>query len=176
MRAGGVTVGLIVLVRLVMIFNPLGIRFEVFNNPESYAAIAAEAGRPSGGFRYGYAVAAKSCVLYGRRGLLPAQYPLPYASVAVPRRRFAVHRSRSARRMPDGTVSGQHPAGADPHDGQRPGFTWFVDPAFHPVRLVDIAFTGLPGGGWPRARRCASNCASRIPILCDPRGYGRHSW
>ena len=24
-------------------------------------------------------------------------------------------------------------------------FTWFVDPAFHPVRLVDIAFTGLPG-------------------------------
>ena len=42
MRAGGVTVGLIVLARLVMIFNPLGIRFEVFNNPESYAAIAAE--------------------------------------------------------------------------------------------------------------------------------------
>mgnify|MGYP000773427424 CR=1 FL=1 len=59
MRAGGVTVGLIVLVRLVMIFNPLGIRFEVFNNPESYAAIAAEAdGRPVV-FRYGYAVAAK---------------------------------------------------------------------------------------------------------------------
>ena len=23
-------------------------------------------------------------------------------------------------------------------------FRWFVDPAFHPVRLVDIAFAGLP--------------------------------
>jgi len=23
-------------------------------------------------------------------------------------------------------------------------FTWFVDPHFHPTRLVDIAFTGLP--------------------------------
>ena len=47
MRAGGVTVGLIVLVRLVMIFNPLGIRFEVFNNPESCAAIAADPASPS---------------------------------------------------------------------------------------------------------------------------------
>lgn len=59
MRAGGVTLALLVLVRLEMIFNPLGIRFEVFDNPESYGAIAAEAdGRPVV-FRHNYAVAAK---------------------------------------------------------------------------------------------------------------------
>ena len=43
MLLGGVIIALVALVRIEMIFNPLGIRFEVFNNPESYAAIAAEA-------------------------------------------------------------------------------------------------------------------------------------
>ncbi len=47
MRAGTATLVLVTLVRLEMIFNPLGIRFEIFDNPESYEAIAREAaGRP----------------------------------------------------------------------------------------------------------------------------------
>ena len=42
-----------------MIFNPLGLRFEVFDNQESYGAITREAaGRPVI-FRGSYAVAAK---------------------------------------------------------------------------------------------------------------------
>ena len=59
MRAGGVTIVLVALVRLEMIFNPLHIRFEVFDNAASYGEIARVAdGRPVV-FRHGYAVAAK---------------------------------------------------------------------------------------------------------------------
>lgn len=59
MAAGGATLLLVAAVRVEMIFNPLGLRFEVFDNSESYGAIAAEAqGRPVV-FRHGYAVAAK---------------------------------------------------------------------------------------------------------------------
>ena len=141
MRAGGVTVGLIVLVRLVMIFNPLGIRFEVFNNPESYAAIAAEAdGRPVV-FRYGYAVAAKYAFYTGGEA-----YCQPNIRYRTHQWQFRDDDSQFIGRevlveCPDGTVS----------DSTRQVRTLtmangrFVDPAFHPVRLVDIAFTGLPG-------------------------------
>ena len=59
MRMGWVTLALIALTRLVMIFNPLGIRYEVFDNRTSYGEIAEIAdGRPVV-FRHGYAVAAK---------------------------------------------------------------------------------------------------------------------
>ena len=153
MRAGGVTVGLIVLVRLVMIFNPLGIRFEVFNNPESYAAIAAEAdGRPVV-FRYGYAVAAKYAFYTGGEA-----YCQPNIRYRTHQWQFRDDDSQFIGRevlveCPDGTVSDS--TRQDMADTTREvrsltmangrSFTWFVDPAFHPVRLVDIAFTGLPG-------------------------------
>ena len=42
-RVGWITVGLIALVRIEMIFNPLGIHFEVFDNRTSYGQIAREA-------------------------------------------------------------------------------------------------------------------------------------
>lgn len=59
MRAGAATLILLVLVRIEMIFNPLGIRFEVFNNPATFGRIADVAeGRPVI-FRDGYAIAAK---------------------------------------------------------------------------------------------------------------------
>ena len=145
MRAGGVTVGLIVLARLVMIFNPLGIRFEVFNNPESYAAIAAEAdGRPVV-FRYGYAVAAKYAFYTGGEA-----YCQPNIRYRTHQWQFRDDDSRFIGRevlveCPDGTVSDstRQVRTLTMANGRR--FTWFVDPAFHPVRLVDIAFTGLPG-------------------------------
>lgn len=163
MRAGGVTVGLIVLARLVMIFNPLGIRFEVFNNPESYAAIAAEAdGRPVV-FRYGYAVAAKYAFYTGGEA-----YCQPNIRYRTHQWQFRDDDSRFIGRevlveCPDGTVSDSTRQVRTLTMANGRSFTWFVDPAFHPVRLVDIAFTACPGG-WPRARRCASNCASGIPI------------
>ena len=145
MRAGGVTVGLIVLVRLVMIFNPLGIRFEVFNNPESYAAIAAEAdGRPVV-FRYGYAVAAKYAFYTGGEA-----YCQPNIRYRTHQWQFRDDDSQFIGREvlvegPDGTVSDSTRQVRTLTMANGRSFTWFVDPAFHPVRLVDIAFTGLPG-------------------------------
>mgnify|MGYP002575690584 FL=1 len=145
MRAGGVTVGLIVLVRLVMIFNPLGIRFEVFNNPESYAAIAAEAdGRPVV-FRYGYAVAAKYAFYTGGEA-----YCQPNIRYRTHQWQFRDDDSQFIGRevlveCPDGTVSDSTRQVRTLTMANGRIFTWFVDPAFHPVRLVDIAFTGLPG-------------------------------
>lgn len=57
--AGWITIGLFVLVRVELMFNPLGIRFEVFNNRTSYAQIAEIAdGRPVV-FGGSYAVASK---------------------------------------------------------------------------------------------------------------------
>lgn len=145
MRAGGVTVGLIVLARLVMIFNPLGIRFEVFNNPESYAAIAAEAdGRPVV-FRYGYAVAAKYAFYTGGEA-----YCQPNIRYRTHQWQFRDDDSQFIGRevlveCPDGTVSDSTRQVRTLTMANSRSFTWFVDPAFHPVRLVDIAFTGLPG-------------------------------
>ena len=145
MRAGGVTVGLIVLARLVMIFNPLGIRFEVFNNPESYAAIAAEAdGRPVV-FRYGYAVAAKYAFYTGGEA-----YCQPNIRYRTHQWQFRDDDSRFIGRevlveCPDGTVSDSTRQVRTLTMANGRSFTWFVDPAFHPVRLVDISFTGLPG-------------------------------
>ena len=144
MRAGGVTVGLIVLVRLVMIFNPLGIRFEVFNNPESYAAIAAEAdGRPVV-FRYGYAVAAKYAFYTGGEA-----YCQPNIRYRTHQWQFRDDDSQFIGRevlveCPDGTVSDstRQVRTLTMANGRR--FTWFVDRSFHPVRLVDIAVAGLP--------------------------------
>ena len=145
MRAGGVTVGLIVLARLVMIFNPLGIRFEVFNNPESYAAIAAEAdGRPVV-FRYGYAVAAKYAFYTGGEA-----YCQPNIRYRTHQWQFRDDDSRFIGRevlveCPDGTVSDSTRQVRTLTMANGRSFTWFVDPAFPPGRLVDIAFTGLPG-------------------------------
>ena len=145
MRAGGVTVGLIVLARLVMIFNPLGIRFEVFNTPESYAAIAAEAdGRPVV-FRYGYAVAAKYAFYTSGEA-----YCQPNIRYRTHQWQFRDDDSQFIGRevlveCPDGTVSDSTRQVRTLTMANGRSFTWFVDPAFHPVRLVDIAFTGLPG-------------------------------
>ena len=59
MTAGTVTLVLIALVRIEMIFNPIGIKFEVFDNKTSYGRIAVEAtGRPVI-FNGSYALAAK---------------------------------------------------------------------------------------------------------------------
>ena len=156
------------LVRLVMIFNPLGIRFEVFNNPESYAAIAAEAdGRPVV-FRYGYAsVAARICVLYGRRGLLPAQYPLPYASAGPFRDDDSQFIGREVRcRMPGRDRLRQRPAGADPHDGQRPEFRLVRRSGFPPRTVGGHRLHG-PARAGGRGRDAAPRTAhqgSPIPM------------
>ena len=143
MWAGGVTIALIALVRLEMIFNPLGIRFEVFDNRTSYGAIAEAAdGRPVV-FRQGYAVAAKYAFYTGGEA-----YCQPNIRYRTHQWQFRDDDSRFTGRevliecpaeMADTTREVHSLTMAN---GRR--FTWFVDRDFHPVRLVEIAFTGLP--------------------------------
>ena len=143
MWAGGVTIALIALVRLEMIFNPLGIRFEVFDNRASYGAIAEAAdGRPVI-FRQGYAVAAKYAFYTGGE------------AYCQPNIRYRTHQWQF--RDDDSRFTGREVLIECPAEvadttrevhsltmanGRR--FTWFVDRSFHPVRLVDIAVVGLP--------------------------------
>ena len=143
MRAGGVTVGLIVLVRLVMIFNPLGLRFEVFDNPASYGRIAGIADDRPVVFRHGYAVAAKYAFYTG--GEAYCQPNIRYRTHQWQFRdddtRFAGHEVLVETPYDGADTTGRVRSVVLPN-GKR--FTWFVDPHFHPTRLVDIAFTGLP--------------------------------
>lgn len=159
MRAGGVTVGLIVLVRLVMIFNPLGIRYEVFDNRTSYGEIAEIAdGRPVV-FRHGYAVAAKYAFYTGGE------------AYCQPNIRYRTHQWQF--RDDDTRFAGREVLVETPYDeadttgrvrsvvlpnGKR--FTWFVDTHFHPTRLVDISFTGLP-------ERVAAGDTLRLSLRID---------
>ena len=143
MRAGGVTIALIAAVRLVMIFNPLGIRFEVFNNPESYGAIAEVAGGRPIIFRGGYAVAAKYAFYTGGEA-----YCQPNIRYRTHQWQFRDDDSRFTDREvliecpPEAADSAREVRTVALADGRR--FSWFVDRSFHPVRLVDISFTGLP--------------------------------
>lgn len=143
MRTGVVTIALIAAVRLVMIFNPTGIRFEVFNNPESYGAIAEAAeGRPVV-FRRGYAVAAKYAFYTGAEA-----YCQPNIRYRTHQWQFRDDDSRFIGREvlvecpAEVADTAKHVQTIELANGKR--FRWFVDPAFHPVRRVEIAFTGLP--------------------------------
>ena len=145
MWAGGVVVALAVLVRIEMIFNPLGLRFEVFDNQESYGAIAREAaGRPVI-FRGSYAVAAKYRFYTGGEAYCQPdiRYRTHQWQFRDDDRRFAgreVLVETLPREADDTTLRTQH---IDLADGR--GFTWFVDPGFRPVRQVGAVVSGLPG-------------------------------
>lgn len=143
MRAGGVTIALVALVRIEMIFNPLGVRFEVFDNRASYGAIAEAADGCPVIFRQGYAVAAKYAFYTGGE------------AYCQPNIRYRTHQWQF--RDDDSRFTGREVLVECPADmadttrevrsltmanGRR--FTWFVDRSFHPVRLVDIAVAGLP--------------------------------
>lgn len=144
MATGLVTVALIGLVRIEMIFNPLGIRFEVFDNAASYGEIARIAdGRPVV-FRHGYAVAAKYRFYTGAEA-----YCQPNIRYRTHQWQFRDDDARFADRevlietVPrdesDTTLAVRSVTLAN---GRR--FTWMVDPRFHPVRQVDVVFSGLP--------------------------------
>ena len=143
MCAGLATVLLVGLVRLEMIFNPLGLRFEVFDNPASYGRIAGIADDRPVVFRHGYAVAAKYAFYTGGE------------AYCQPNIRYRTHQWQF--RDDDTRFAGREVLVETPYDeadttgrvrsvvlpnGKR--FTWFVDTHFHPTRLVDISFTGLP--------------------------------
>lgn len=143
MRAGAVTLVLVAAVRLEMLFNPLGLRFEVFDNKTRYGAIAAVADGCPVIFRGGYAVAAKYGFYTGGEA-----YCQPNIYYRTHEWQFRDDDTRFIGREvlvecpPEGADSTLHVESETLPTGDR--FSWFVDPSFHPVRLVDIAFTGLP--------------------------------
>lgn len=144
MRAGWVVVALMALVRLEMIFNPLGLRFEVFDNKASYGAIAREAdGRPVV-FSGSYAVAAKYRFYTGGEA-----YCQPNIRYRTHQWQFRDDDSRFAgrevlvetpRREPGDTLLRTQSIALA--NGR--GFTWLTDPDFRPVRLVEATVSGLP--------------------------------
>ena len=96
-------------------------------------------------FRYGYAVAAKYAFYTGGEA-----YCQPNIRYRTHQWQFRDDDSQFIGRevlveCPDGTVSDSTRQVRTLTMANGRSFTWFVDPAFHPVRLVDIAFTGLPG-------------------------------
>ena len=165
MAAGGATLLLVAAVRVEMIFNPLGLRFEVFDNSESYGAIAAEAqGRPVV-FRHGYAVAAKYAFYTGGEA-----YCQPNIRYRTHQWQFRDDDSRFAGR--EVLVECPPPGIADTTGRVRTvrlangrSFTWFVDPDFRPVRKVGVTIGGMP-------RRVAAGDSLRLRLrFSNPYDY-----
>ena len=165
MAAGGATLLLVAAVRVEMIFNPLGLRFEVFDNSESYGAIAAEAqGRPVV-FRHGYAVAAKYAFYTGGEA-----YCQPNIRYRTHQWQFRDDDSRFAGR--EVLVECPPPGIADTTGRVRTvrlangrSFTGFVDPDFRPVRKVGVTIGGMP-------RRVAAGDTLRLRLrFSNPYDY-----
>ena len=164
MRMGWVTLALIALTRLVMIFNPLGIRYEVFDNRTSYGEIAEIAdGRPVV-FRHGYAVAAKYAFYTGGE------------AYCQPNIRYRTHQWQF--RDDDTRFAGREVLVETPYDeadttGRVPERRTAQRQAFHVVRRYafpsDPPLWTSPSRGFPnelpRAIRCGFRCESKIPIL-----------
>lgn len=154
MLSGAVTLFLVALVRIEMIFNPLGIRFEVFDNPASYGRIAeVAAGRPVL-FNHSYAEAAKYNFYTGG-----AAYCQPDIDYRTHHWQFRDDDDRFAGR--EVVVQTWEELATDTTlrvrveplaNGDR--FIYMLDPHFHPLRRVDIAVAGLPQEVAPGEEHC----------------------
>lgn len=144
MRAGIATLLLVALVRVEMIFNPLGIRYEVFDNRESYGAIARiAAGRPVV-FGGGYAVAAKYRFYTGGEAYCQPniRYRTHHWQFRDDDARFAgreVLVETAPRADGDTALAVRSVALAN---GKT--FTYLVDSCFMPVRAVRFSIGGMP--------------------------------
>lgn len=136
---GWITVGLIVLVRLVMIFNPLGLKFEVFDNRASYQAIGQAAnGRPVI-FNGSYTAASKYMYYTGKE-----TFAQPTIRYRTSQWQFSNADSLFAGRevmvqtMPQQADSAIRLANGDT-------FAWIRVPNYHPVRKVRVEIaSGMP--------------------------------
>lgn len=140
MRAGGVTLGLLALVRIEMICNPIGLRFEVFDNAATYGRIAEIAdGRPVV-FRGSYAVAAKYIFYTGGEA-----YCQPDIRYRTHHWQFRDDDDRFAgRETLVECLPAEAPEGQTVELANGRSFSWLVAPEFRPVRRVEIACEGLP--------------------------------
>ena len=162
MRAGAVTLALVALTRLVMVFNPLGIRFEIFDNRTSYGSIARiAAGRPVL-FRHSYAVASKYRFYTG--GETYCQPDIRYRNHQWQYRTdddgFASREVVVETTPPRTAADSARVHSVVLANGYR--FTWMIDRSFRPVRRVDVAIEGLPV-------RCAPGDTLRLTLrLSNP--------
>ena len=143
-RVGWITLALIVLVRLEMIFNPLGLHFEVFDNQTSYNQIHQIAqGRPVI-FDGGYTQAAK--------------YEFYTDGKAYARPTIYYRTSQYELKDNDRTMAG-HPVVVEVGDSV-PGartlqlangrtFTYLIDSSYRPVREILIRMAPLPASVHP---------------------------
>ncbi len=145
-RAGAVTLALMAVVRLEMIFNPLGLRFEVFDNRESYGAIAeAAAGRP---------------VVFGRNYAKAAKYMFYTGGEAYCQPNIFYRTHHWQFRDDDERFAGREvlvecaPEAAEATLRLANGaeFNYLTDPDFRPTRRVEIACEGLPAEAAPGER------------------------
>ncbi len=138
MISGWITIGLIVLVRLVMIFNPIGLRFEVFDNKSSYGAIASVAeGRPVI-FGGSYAIAAKYNFYTGQ----PA-FSQPSINYRTSQWQYMDTDTRAA----GGPVlieTGAEGADSTLQLANGRSFSYVVVDDFRPVRNVEVIYRSLP--------------------------------
>lgn len=143
MRAGWVTIALVVLVRAELIWNPLGIKFEVFDNRTSYNQIADIAdGRPVI-FDSSYAIASKY-IFYVDAGIAFSQ---PNVNHRTSQWQFRDDDRRFTGReviiqvdpLKCGGQDGVHEI--ELANGKR--FDYVVADDFHPTREVAVAAHGL---------------------------------
>lgn len=144
MRAGAATILLVALVRLEMIFNPLGLKFQVFDNRAIYGRIAEiAAGRPVV-FSHSYSEAAKYMFYTGGEAYCQPdiRYRTHHWQFRDDDERFAGREAviQTSWQMADDLQLGvQREQLADGSD-----FYWFSDPDFRPLRRVAVDFAGLP--------------------------------
>ncbi len=133
MVSGAVIIALVVVVRLVMIFNPLSLKSEVFNNEEKFSQIADVAQGRDVIFAGGYSGAAKYIFYTG------------HSAYCQPDVRYRTHQWQF--RQDDRDFIGREvliqtsdaTMATDSImliDGGK--FRYFIDPSYHPVREVEI--------------------------------------
>ena len=143
MWTGLITIVLVMILRIEMMFNPLDIRYEIFDNETSYPALARAAdGRPVI-FNGHYAVAAKYRYYAGAEAFCE-----PKINYRTHQWQFRDDDSRfEGREVLVMCDTGEMPSAADRDSIVLPNgevYHWFIDSGYHPVRLVNVKFSDIP--------------------------------
>ena len=138
MRAGTVTLVLVFLFRLEMVFNPLGIRYEIFNNEESFAQLHKfAAGRPLI-FSGSYSEAAKYRYYTGGETFCE-----PEITYRTHQWQFMDYDTQFAGRTVLVQTNGENATDSIKlANGEV--YCWKEYTDFRPVRLLDVRFSDIP--------------------------------
>lgn len=134
MKVGYCLAGLMIVVRLVVLFNPFNIKFELFNNESSYAAIAEVAGDRPIIFGYNYWDGAKYKYYTGNEA-----YCQPSINYRTSHWMFRDDdRHMAGKDVIVELYNGTHNADGRIELDNGRSFTWRTIPDFYPVREVEI--------------------------------------